>query len=34
MLRYQQHPGQITFLELLSKYEKILGIPLPSQLDE
>lgn len=26
MLRYQQHMGQITFLELLDKYEAILGI--------
>jgi hypothetical protein len=26
MLRYQQHMGQITFLELLDKYEEILGI--------
>lgn len=26
MLRYQQHLGQITFLELLDKYEEILGI--------
>jgi hypothetical protein len=31
MLRCQQHLGQITFLELLSKYEEILGIPPPSQ---
>jgi hypothetical protein len=30
MLRYQQHLGQMTFLELLDKYEEILGIsPLP-----
>ena len=26
MLRYQQHMGQMTFLELLDKYEEILGI--------
>ncbi len=26
MLRYQQHLGQISFLELLDKYEEILGI--------
>lgn len=26
MLRYQQHMGQITFLELLDKYEKMLGV--------
>jgi hypothetical protein len=26
MLRYQQHMGQISFLELLDKYEVILGI--------
>ena len=29
MLRYQQHMGQITFLELLDKYEEILGISSP-----
>ena len=34
MLRYQQHLGQITFLELLDKYEKILGIPPLSKSDE
>lgn len=27
MLRYQQHMGQMTFLELLDKYEEMLGIP-------
>ena len=27
MLRYQQHMGQMTFMELLDKYEEILGIP-------
>jgi hypothetical protein len=26
MLRYKQHMGQMTFLELLDKYEEILGI--------
>lgn len=26
MLRYQQYMGQITFLQLLDKYEEILGI--------
>lgn len=26
MLRYQQHLGQMTFLELLDKYEEMLGI--------
>jgi hypothetical protein len=26
MLRYQQHLGHISFLELLDKYEEILGI--------
>ncbi len=31
MLRYQQHLGQITFLELLDKYEEILGIPPRAQ---
>ncbi len=30
MLRYKQHMGQITFLELLDKYEEILGIASPS----
>ena len=30
MLRYKQHMGQITFLELLDKYEEILGISSPS----
>jgi hypothetical protein len=27
MLRYQQYMGQMSFLELLDKYEEILGIP-------
>jgi hypothetical protein len=31
MLRYQQHLGQISFLELLEKYEEILGIPPRTQ---
>ena len=31
MLRYQQHLGQISFLELLYKYEEILGIPPRAQ---
>jgi hypothetical protein len=31
MLRYQQHMGQITFLQLLDKYEEILGIPPRSE---
>lgn len=26
MLRYQQHMGKISFLELLDKYEEIVGI--------
>jgi len=26
MLRYQQHLGNLSFLELLDKYEEILGI--------
>jgi len=30
MLRYQQHLGQITFLEMLDKWEEILGISSPS----
>ncbi len=34
MLRYQQHLGQITFLELLDKYEKMPGIPPLSKSDE
>jgi hypothetical protein len=29
MLRYQQHLGKITFLELLDKYEEMLGIAHP-----
>ncbi len=29
MLRYQQYLGNISFLELLDKYEEILGIPPP-----
>jgi hypothetical protein len=33
-LRYQQHMGQITFLELLNKYEEILGISPPAELEE
>jgi hypothetical protein len=31
MLRYQQHMGQITFLELLEKYEEIVGISARSE---
>jgi hypothetical protein len=27
MLRYQQHLGNLSFLELLTKYEELLGIP-------
>jgi hypothetical protein len=27
ILRYQQHLGNLSFLELLDKYEEILGIP-------
>ncbi|WP_052888130.1 hypothetical protein [Thermogemmatispora carboxidivorans] len=34
MLRYQQHLGQITFEELLSKYEEILGIASPSDSEQ
>ena len=30
MLRYQQYLGQITFLEMLSKWEEMLGISPPS----
>lgn len=31
MLRYQQHLGNISFLEMLDKYEVILGISRPSE---
>ena len=34
MLRYQQHMGQMTFLELLDKYEEILGISPRIKLEE
>ena len=32
MLGYRMHLGQITFLELLDKYEEILGIKTPRRL--
>lgn len=31
MLRYRMYLGQITFLELLDKYEEIVGIKKPPQ---
>ncbi len=31
MLRYQQHLGNLSFLELLDKYEEILGISTHSE---
>lgn len=34
MLRYQQYMGQMTFLELLDKYEEILGISPRSELEQ
>ncbi len=34
MLRYQQHLGNISFLELLDKYEEILGIPPHARVSE
>lgn len=34
MLRYKRHLGQITFLELLDKYEEILGIASRSESDQ
>lgn len=34
MLRYQQHMGQMTFLELLDKYEEILGISPCSESEQ